>query len=178
MQKNIICVDIETSSLNRLYGGILSIGAVKFETGEEFYVECVIPADSSIDQNALNINGFKAEEIVESSINHPDKPTQKEAVYKFVEWCGSDVLLCGQNIGCFDVLFLHRVYDGTFDMTWPLGRRFLDLSSMAFQKFGESYSMKSICDKCKVEERQNDVHNALQDARLVRECLKALLRKE
>ena len=106
-----IILDLETSGLDPQIHGMLSLGAVDFETGDEFY----------------------GENIYDST-----KQTQVELYQKFVKWAsGRSTLVGGHNVGSFDVQFLKKVHSKQKKITnFPFQFRYVDLHSVAYQRFG------------------------------------------
>lgn len=166
-----IVIDIETSGVDPAQHGILSIGAVDFETGDEFYGECRLDFGLGWTDEALKINGFTVEQILDSSKQH-----SSELLFQFREWSKPrSSMLAGQNIGSFDLQFLlacHKNHNSPD--TWIFRYHTVDLHSVAFAKFKKSYSLPKICKLLNVEP-EPEIHNALTGARTVAECLKRLL---
>jgi DNA polymerase-3 subunit epsilon len=168
-----IVLDIETSGLRPDRNGLLSIGAVDYKTGEEFYAECWL--DTSIDQidmGALAVNGFTREQVTDQT-----RPFAHYICKQFVDWAAprSD-LLAGQQVGSFDIPFLHRYIGGKEAFERVFSRRSVDLHSVAFTKFGESMSLDGILKACGLAPELRP-HNALTGARLERDAFKILLAK-
>lgn len=165
---DIIFVDIETTGIDRQKCGILSIGACTKKGQDYFYQDCIPNEGSLIDDKALKVNG-KTREFI---FNNPLACTEKEAVSRFMDWCYRQFvnpILAGYNFNQFDALFLHKAYDGTFNMTWPLGRRFIDIHSIAYFSFGSSLSSDQLSTylDIKPEERPHDALNGAIQARLI-----------
>ena len=146
-----IILDLETSGLDPQIHGMLSLGAVDFETGDEFY----------------------GENIYDST-----KQTQVELYQKFVKWAsGRSTLVGGHNVGSFDVQFLKKVHSKQKKITkFPFQFRYVDLHSAAYQRFGESLSMSQICGNLGINPEPSP-HNALTGAKKEYECFKLLLDK-
>jgi DNA polymerase III epsilon subunit-like protein len=169
---NIIVIDIETSGDNAKQHQILSIGAVDYTTNKTFYGECKLSEFDLYMPEALKINGFTVEQIYDAS-----KPTALKLYSQFLEWAiPRGNILAGQNVGSFDVQFLkknHADYGGM----WPFKHNYLDLHSVYFAKYGESLSLRKICQALGIEP-EPDVHNALTGAQKTCECLKVLLKSQ
>ncbi len=192
-----IVLDIETSGLDPIRNGLLSIGAVDYQTGDEFYVECHAWRDTTstyeIDDYALKVNGFTSLQALDR-----DKPSQTEAYARFYDWAKGRVpLIGGQQVGSFDIPFLKAIHkraqslfaarcphEGTPAVDWLddeprevspwlWGHRSIDLHSVAFARYGESLSLDGILRACGLDPEPKP-HNALTGARLERDALKIL----
>ncbi len=166
-----IVIDIETTGTDATIHQMVSIGAVDFETGETFYEECRIYSSDQVTQEALNINGFTIEQITDKTKQTPVKLYQR-----FIKWSSTrSTLLAGHNIGSFDVNFLKKNHKRQSKIKeFPFSFRYVDLHSVAYGKFGKSYSMNVICDKCVVD-REPTIHTALNGAIAEYNCFKVLL---
>ena len=177
--KNFIVLDIKTTGLNPTKHAMLALGAIDYSTGEEFYGECRIDSHREIDPEALVINGF-----TEAQCRDETKDTSVQLYLKFLEWSQNrSNLLAGQQIGSFDVKFLQDIHEhlppgqSPFSAApWPFGHRSIDLHSVAFAKFGKSLKLNEILVECGLEP-ESDIHNALNGAKLERDCFKILLPK-
>lgn len=166
-----IIVDIETTGIDPLKNSIVSIGAVDFETADEFYIECQAIPDREIDEYALKINGFTKEQCFD-----PRKPTAEEAYKKFLRWTSDNrnVILGGQQIGSFDARFLIHMHERCNLGKFPFGHRSVDLHSVAYAKFGLSLSLDAILQKLGLAPEARP-HNALNGARAEYAAFKQLL---
>lgn len=166
-----IILDIETTGTDAKLNCMLSLGAIDYYTGREFYGECSIYEDSRVDDVALEINGFSYEEI------QPGKKQPAHILYlKFFRWSDSlpDKLLAGHNVGHLDILFLEELHKEYMDSAWPFGYRTLDLHSVAFTKFKKSLNHPGICKELGLPTEPKP-HNALTGARSERDAFKLLL---
>lgn len=166
-----IIVDIETTGISPTKNSIVSIGAVDFEKGDEFYVECRAIQDREIDEYALNINGFTREQCLDKSKKSPE-----DAYKSFLWWAtdNRDVMLAGQQIGSFDALFLQHMHERCGFAKWPFGHRTVDLHSVAYGKFKKSMGLDDILKELGLAPEPKP-HNALNGARLERDAFKLLL---
>jgi DNA polymerase III epsilon subunit-like protein len=170
-----IIIDAETSGLDERENCLLSIGAVEYETGEEFYGECRVYEESIITPEALAINGFTYEQARDRS-----KKLPHELVFDLYNWSMQlkyARLLAGQQVGSFDIKFIKWIFDyrvGSPERKWPFGYRSLDLHSVAYAKFHESLSLDGILIKLGMNPEQKP-HNALTGATLETEAFKRLL---
>jgi len=173
-----IVLDIETTGTDPKKHCMLSLGAVDYDSGEEFYGECSVYSTSVVDPVALEINGFKGENV------QPGKKQFPHDLYlAFEQWSAKfpDRLLAGHNIGHLDLLFIEVLHDfisnpyfGGDGRKFPFGYRTLDLHSVAFAKLGRSLSHEGICTALGLPKEPNP-HNALAGARSEREAFLRLL---
>ena len=180
MNKNLIIVDIETSSLCRLTSQMVNIGAVHLDSGEEFFIECL---PNMAEYNGYNpesgkINGVTKEAFLARVDERSGRYVSQEySVTRLEEFCldkAEKPYLCGANFSGFDAMILHRTKYGNFDMSWPLGHRFLDIGSLGFSVFGEAMGMVKLCEKLEIAP-EDVIHTGIGGARKEAECVKALL---
>jgi DNA polymerase-3 subunit epsilon len=172
--QNIIVLDIETSGLNPERNSMVSLGAVHYQSGEEFYGECRVQPMSKIDDFALTVNGFTKEQITDESKQKPE-----DLCVSFLQWASKwdKVLLAGQQVGSFDILFLKHIHETshlTLTTKWPFGHRSLDLHSVAFSRYSKSLSLDGILEAVGLKAEVKP-HNALNGARLETEAFKLLI---
>lgn len=156
-----IVIDIETTGINPRSHCMLSLGAVDYKTGNEFYDECCIYPDTVVDPFAMKINGMDIR-------NHlPGMKMEAHALYyKFTQWastCEDNNILAGHNIGHFDILFLEH-YAQAFTWLFPFSYRTVDLHSLAFLVFGKSMKHSDICRELGLPP-EHKPHHALTGAR-------------
>lgn len=167
-----IVLDVETSGLDPQKHSLLSIGAVEFDTGKEFYAECRIQDYKSVNAYALTVNGFSV-----TDCHDINKPYDVNIYLQLIEWVKSlntVPLLAGQQIGSFDVLFLREVYSRTHAPEWIFGHRTVDLHSVAYGKYKKSLSLDQILTELGLAPEPKP-HNALVGAKLEREAFKRFL---
>ncbi len=171
-----LITDVETSGLSPYKHGLCSIGAVHFETGEEFYAECRVSDDRVIDQFALNVNGFTIEQLKDLN-----KKTDIEIYQDFIKWAAdfggfkNGNVLGGHNVGHFDILWLEEINARVEPkIKFPFSYRQVDLHTLGFARFGESLSHEQICIRLGLKPEQKP-HNALCGARSERDAIKLLL---
>ena len=166
-----IIVDVETTGIDPHKNSLLSIGAVDYEKGDEFYVECHAFPNSEIDPISLEINGYTREQCLDMT-----KPSPVEAYKKFLWWSTDNrlVMLAGQQVGSFDAKFLQYVHELAGFGKWPFGYRTIDLHSVAYAKFGESLNLDGILARLGLEAEPKP-HNALTGARKEAEAFRLLL---
>ncbi len=164
-----IVLDIETGGLTAGVNPILSIGAVDYASGDEFYVECGAHPSEIVDDAALKVNGFTSEQAFD-----PSKVSQADAYRAFAAWAALRArLIAGQQVGSFDIPFLKHAANVS-DQEWLWGHRSIDLHSIAFARYGESLSLDGILKACGLAPEPKP-HNALTGARLERDAFKILL---
>jgi DNA polymerase III epsilon subunit-like protein len=166
-----IVLDIETSGLSPQINGMLSLGAVDFATGEEFYGECSLSKHNLCDPVAMQINGFKVEDVRPGMKQPPE-----DLYWSFVKWTHhleGDRILAGHNIGHFDILFLEHIHNSIWFPKWSFGYRTVDLHSVAYSVLHKSLSHSDICRALGLEPEPKP-HNALAGARSERAALMAL----
>lgn len=167
-----IILDIETTGTDPKRHCMLSLGAVDFETGEEFYGECSIFQHSEVDPIALNINGMNIED------HQPGKKINPIRLYlDFVDWSEQfqDTILAGHNVGHLDILFLEHYNRLHHAGEFPFSYRTVDLHSVAFMAFRESLKHSDICKRLGLPPEPKP-HNALAGARSERDAFKLLLK--
>lgn len=168
--KRLVFVDLEMSGIAP-DAGILSIGAVHYNTGREFYIEAKLDYGQDANLKSLQVNGFTVEQCHDDS-----KPTQLEAVKKFYKWVESlrkdffnkDLAIMGGHNIMGDVKALKRVKE-----SWPFQSRLVDVHGVAFAFFGESLSAKALCEELCVEP-EPVIHNALEGAKQGMRCFDAM----
>lgn len=173
-----IILDIETSGLDPFKHSLLSIGAVDYNSGEEFYGECAAAWPREVDDFALGVNGFTAAQVRDNT-----KITDAELYIDFCGWVKTgraterDCLVGGQQVGAFDLKFLQEIHNrigGVLAGKWPFGYRSVDLHSVAYAKFGASLSLDDILRRVGLDPEPKP-HNALTGAKLERDAFKKLL---
>lgn len=182
-----IILDIETGGLDPAKHALLSIGAVDYDNGDEFYGECRAYSgygkffrppfdDDLIDDFALGVNGFTREQC-----HDPAKQWPHSLYMEFLRWAAidkkRDLLIAGQQVGAFDIPFLKKIANDPRQgivPTWPFGYRSVDLHSVAFAKLGKSLSLDGILTAVGLSPEPKP-HNALTGARLERDAFRRLL---
>ena len=168
-----IILDIETTGLSPTLNSMVSLGAVDYDTGDEFYGECYSWPTREISDFALGVNGFTREQV-----NDLTKQSPAQLYLDFLTWAkGRDPLLGGQQVGSFDILFLKEIHESSpfADMPkWPFGHRSVDIHSIAYAQLGKSLSLDGVLMAVGLSAEQKP-HNALTGARLERDAFKRLL---
>jgi DNA polymerase III epsilon subunit-like protein len=126
-----IVIDIETTGIDPAKHGIISIGAVNFDDPNEwFYGEGRPSASVEITDGALDVNGFKREEL--SELPDPIVVT----LSNFFRWCAvqesTPLIIGGHNPG-FDKSFIFAESErcGLRKSLNPFGYHTIDLHTVA-----------------------------------------------
>jgi DNA polymerase III epsilon subunit-like protein len=182
IQLGMIVVDVETTGLSPYRNGIISIGAVNFENPlEYFYEECALRDGASVSKGALKINGFKAEDIYDTS-----KQSAGYVMRKFIDWLNKfeDKSIAGHNVN-FDLGFL-RSEAKYANLTYDFGFYCIDLPTVAYFKYKQAFGFPMLKDGktglkfdvimkfCGLTHRRG-IHNALEDAMLTAECFSRMI---
>lgn len=123
-----IVVDVEASGVEYHKHSIVSIGALDFDNPDNrFYEECRIWDGAHIMEEALEVNGFTEEEIID-----PNKKTEAEIVEAFLDWADDikDHTLLGQNVS-FDRDFIKTGAERA-GLNWTLAYRTVDTHTLAW----------------------------------------------
>jgi len=123
-----LILDIEASGTNYEKHSIVSIGAFDLANPDQrFYGECQIWDGAHVMDDALVVNGFTREEILDAT-----KLTEAELTVQFLEWTEhvSDRTITGQNPS-FDRDML-RAATGRAGRNWSLAYRTLDTHTMCY----------------------------------------------
>ena len=177
-----IVVDVETSGLDPVKHGILSIGAVDYDNPDNFfYAEPRLGVEKEIDPVALKINGFVGEDV-----KNNDKKPLNEVLHDFNVWLTGvrNVTLAGQN-PAFDASFLKEAFNKC-GFYWPFGHRYMDLHSVAMSTYlAKGFELPEKSGRYMVDldgilwsvglEKRNGIHNGLMDAKLEAEAFSRLI---
>ncbi len=123
-----LVLDIEASGLEYGKSSIVSLGALDLEDPtNRFYAECRVWDGAHISEEALKVNGFTKEEILDEN-----KMSESELIRNFIDWSKdlNNKTLAGQNVSfdrdyvqaaCrrahFEYPFAHRTID-THSLAW------------------------------------------------------------
>ena len=123
-----LVLDIEASGLNFEKHSIVSLGALDLEHPENrFYAECKVWDGAHIEDEALEVNGFTKEEILD-----PNKMTEALLIEKFIGWSAElhNRTMAGQNVS-FDRDMAkgaaHRA-----GLNWNFAHRTIDTHSLCW----------------------------------------------
>ena len=141
-----------------------------------FYGECRPWDGALIEQEALNVNGFTAEQINAQPLS------ECELIESFTKWVKSieqKPIMCGQNVN-FDSEFIRAACDRCGFRT-PFNYRVVDLHSVAWYyiQINECRPPKNLSLNRIMEMtgagREPDPHNALTGAMCAAECISRML---
>lgn len=163
IKNNLIFFDTEFSSLNPNIGEILSAGFVK-DTGEELYFELdyLGPVSDWVKENIIPT-------LVQPKISKTD------AIKKIREFMGDKKPLLVAFVYHFDIVYLHKLFDEIkIPFSWPP----IDLATIMMVKNLDvdefSDKQKEFIKKLGID-KQFIQHNALDDARLVKEIYQKIV---
>ncbi|MCL4376137.1 3'-5' exonuclease [Candidatus Parvarchaeota archaeon] len=177
-----IVIDVETSGTDPYRNSILSIGAIDFFNPErQFYQECQIEKDKEYTEEALNVNGFKKEDLTD-----PKKKTLESVLNEFLEWMKpvEDKTMGGHNVN-FDARFLNYSFK-RYNIHFSFGYRVLDTHSLVYASV-LSRGLKTPLKNEKTDINSDYVfnyvglpsepkpHNALNGAKMEAEALSRLI---
>jgi DNA polymerase III epsilon subunit-like protein len=124
-----IALDVETSGLDPERYSILSIGAIDTdEPTNQFYDECQIWEGAHVSSEALAVNGFSREDVIDSN-----KKTEGELIAAFVAWTlaqPKDTTIVGQN-SSFDRDFAQSACRRA-GIEFPFAHRTIDIHSLVW----------------------------------------------
>ena len=134
---NIVVFDIEGSgsvpgSTPYESGSIVSLGAVDFNTKDEFYEECQVMEGRSYDDYALKINGYTKEQIFDSR-----KQSVLDLLRKFEGFCASHRSGIIAAWGDYDIKMLNAAYLH-YGMENSLPGKYLNLKNVSKAIAGKS----------------------------------------
>ena len=192
-----IVLDIETSGKYTTGYGVWQIGALDYETGEEFIEEGRIDEEDIVSNEALQIIGKTEEDL-----RNKDKQSQEQLIKNFIAWAKkyNERIIAGHNVW-WDFIFLQNKcikYGLIKELDEVFGHRVLDLSSIAQfyhkQKFGKfktekgknSMNLPAVMEMCGMQDNRRKIidgkitegnpHNALEDVKLTEKCFRSLLK--
>lgn len=109
-----ISFDLETTGLLNDESRIIEIGAVrmkKVQDGIYKEVDCfsqLVNPGKDVQGNQIYISQFITNLTGISNEMVKNEPVESECVKAFLDWCGEDVVMAGQNIAKFDIPFVKR----------------------------------------------------------------------
>ncbi len=124
-----IVVDVEASGVSYEQNSIVSVGAIDFsDPTRQLYEECHIWDGAHINDEAMVVNGFSVEAIMD-----PKKQSEGELVHAFIAWAlkAEDRTLAGQNVS-FDRDFLKAAAARAKHTDWPFAYRTLDTHTLCW----------------------------------------------
>ncbi len=123
-----LVLDIEASGTEYQKHSIVSLGALDLNNPENrFYEECRIWNGAHVMDEALEVNGFTQEQIID-----PSKQSEQELIEKFVAWAGelADRTFAGQNVS-FDRDFVKAACQRA-GLNYTFAYRTIDSHSLAW----------------------------------------------
>ena len=159
--QNIIFLDTEFSSLNPYKGEILSIGLVKPD-GKELYLEIEYngPVDPWVKKNILPTLKDK-------------KVSRSVAIKKINQFVGKKKPYVVAYVNQFDIIYMHKLFRSNNIKDLPFYWLPIDFASILFAMNLDPYTIghaKSFFKEIGIDTKKfKHTHNALDDARLLRE---------
>lgn len=178
-----LVVDVEASGTDERVHSIVSLGAVDFANPtRQLYEECRVWDGAHIMDEALEVNGFTKEQILD-----PKKQGEAELVKKFIEWAGpvADRTLAGQNPS-FDRDFLRLAAERAGHTEWPFAFRTIDTHTLAYMHMVKrgvepplehqrsALDLDAVLNYCGIP-KEPEPHNALTGAKSHAEVISRLL---
>lgn len=159
---NLIFYDTEFSDLNHRTGELLSLGLVKY-TGEELYLELDYsgPLHPWVQENVIpNLTG--------------NKVSREEARRQIIEFVGTEEPYLMAYVNQFDSMYWYDLFGSPTEH--PVYWIPIDFASILFAHgyAPNSLGHHSFFKALGIDKSQYREHNALQDARLLREVYLAL----
>ena len=124
-----LVVDVEASGVEAHKHSIVSVGALDFaKPSNRFYEECRVWDGAHIMDEALAVNGFTKEQIID-----PKKQSEAELMHTFLHWSEGieERTLAGQNVS-FDRDFLKYATERAGHTEWPFAFRTIDTHSLCY----------------------------------------------
>ncbi len=159
---NLIFFDTEFSSLNPYKGEILSIGIIKMN-GEELYLE--LEYDGEVDE-------WPRKNILPNLVQ--EKISRTEAVKKIKKFIGDEKPRVIAYINTFDMTYLYKLF-GLEESNKVFHWVPIDFASMLFTEGIDPEGLvdwknnKDFFDDLEIDTGKYKQHNALDDAKLLRE---------
>ena len=178
-----LIVDVEASGTDEYKHSIVSVGALDLANPtNRFYEECRVWDGAHIMDEAMAVNGFKKEEVLD-----PKKQSEADLIHRFLHW--SDGLeertLAGQNVS-FDRDFLKAAAERAGHTEWPFAFRTIDTHTLAYMHMVErgiqppvsqrrsALNLDAVLNYCGIPEEPRP-HNALTGALSHAEVIARLL---
>jgi len=168
--KNIIFVDTEFSTGKPNKGELLSIGMVKLN-GEELYVE--LKYEGKLDPWVIdNVVPFLTEK----------KISKANAIRKIKKFVGKDRPYAVLYIYLSDITYLHNLFDSKSIDGLPFNWIPIDFATILFSLGFDPNSYhprhnENLLKKIGIDVGKYNIHNALDDAKLLREVYMKMMKK-
>ncbi len=180
-----IVLDVEATGVEAHKHSIVSLGALDLANPDNrFYEECRIWDGAHIMDDALAVNGFTREQVLDQS-----KQSEADLAHSFMHWAESvdERTLAGQNPS-FDRDFLKYAAERAGHTAWPFAHRTLDTHTMCWMHMVErglqppidpvhkrsALNLDAVLNYCGIPEEPNP-HNALTGALSHAEVISRLL---
>lgn len=124
-----IIVDVEASGTEAHKHSIVSVGALDLANPtNRFYEECRVWDGAHIMDEALAVNGFTKEQILD-----PKKQSEADLAHAFIAWSKDlpEKTLAGQNVS-FDRDFLKYACERAGHTEWPFAFRTIDTHTLCY----------------------------------------------
>lgn len=164
---NIIFFDTEFSSLNPYKGEILSIGLVKLD-GSELYLELKYDGP---------VNDWVKENIL-PNLNRP-KVSREKAREEIIKFVGQAKPYVVGFVPQFDMIYLYKLFakdDMRMEIETPLHWLPIDFASLIFASGKNPEEYLDFAKSLGVSQEGYHIHNALDDAKLLREVYMKLFK--
>lgn len=186
-----LILDLEMTGTKSGYHEIIQIGAVLADNNwnqiSEFESLVYPNNPQTVSKYSEEIHGISLADL-------DDAPLDYEVIEDFENWIRKNlrkdpfqnlrgVIPCGQSV-INDINFLRTKYD-ELNLEWPFSSKMIDLLSISFIFFQifdnngikkpKSMSLQSIAKMFNIE-REEDTHNALEDAKITYLCFKEYLK--
>ena len=150
-----ISFDLETTGTLSHADHIVEIAAIKFKNGEPFdHFQTLVSIDTPIPEEAIAIHG-----ITDAMLK--GKPSIKDILPEFAEFCGSQLMVAHNAI--FDFQFLSRAIEEHQEVA-PRGM-VIDTCQLSRKVFAGlvNYKLSTLCNHLKITVK--DLHRAEADAK-------------
>ncbi len=124
-----IVVDVEASGTEAKKHSIVSVGALDLANPSyRMYEECHVWEGAHIMNEALAVNGFTKEQILDTN-----KQSEADLIHRFLRWAEplEDRTLAGQNVS-FDRDFLKAAAERAGHTDWQFAYRTIDTHTLAW----------------------------------------------
>lgn len=123
-----LVLDIEGSGVNYEKNSIVSLGALDLDNPtNRFYAECRVWDGAHIEEEALAVNGFTREEILD-----PNKMSEAELVRNFIDWSKDlhNRTFAGQNVSYDRDMAKAAAHRAHLD--WNFAHRTIDVHTLGW----------------------------------------------
>lgn len=179
-----LVIDIEGSGVNYEKNSIVSIGAIDLENPtNRFYGECRVWDGAHIEEEALAVNGFTREELLD-----PNKMSEGELVHNFIDWAKDlhNKTFAGQNVSYDRDMAKAAAHRAHLD--WNFAHRTIDVHTLCWMhmvKAGlvppldeehhrSALNLDAVLNYCGIPD-EPEPHNALTGAMCHAETISRLL---